>query len=243
MPPILLGAHYDTIYNTPGTDDNAAAVSVLTEVAREMKSNYLERTVIFCLFDAEEPPYFLQESMGSTRYYEDQRNTDIHCALIMDLVGHDVPINGFEDLLFITGMESQQALSECLIGTVLPESLRPIPILNSYIGDLTDHHVFRLNNVPYLFMSCGIWTHYHSPTDTPQRLNYDRINRIQQYLVLLVADIDKRSLIGEFQSYDSCPVEAHFINKTVAPILPSGSVTTRLEVDAAVHAIASNFGV
>ena len=241
LPPILLGAHYDTIYGTPGADDNAAAVSILLEIALEIQNHDLDRTLIVCFFDAEEPPHFQQASMGSTRYYEDQRNTEIHCALIMDLVGHEVPINGFEDLLFITGMESQQELSESLLDTTPPQSLRPIPILNSYIGDLSDHHVFRLNNVPYLFMSCGIWSHYHSPTDTADRLNYEKINRIQQYLTRLIIDIDKRSFTGEFEGYDSCTVEAHFINKTVAPLLLSGNVTTRADIDAAVNAIASNF--
>jgi len=241
--PILVGAHYDTIYGTPGADDNAAAVSVLLEIANDMKPRDMNRTVIFCFFDAEEPPYLLQASMGSTRYYEYQRNTEIHCALIMDLVGHDVPINNFEDLLFITGMESQQELSECLLDTTPPESLRPIPILNSYIGDLSDHYVFRLNNVPYLFMSCGLWRHYHSPTDTPDRLNYEKIYRIQQYLTMLITDIDRRNLTGPFEGYDSSPIEAQFINNTVAPLLPAGNVTSRTDIDAAVHAIASNFGL
>ena len=243
LPPILVGAHYDTIYGTPGADDNAAAVSILLEIANDMKPQGMERTLIFCFFDAEEPPYFLQASMGSTRYYEDQRNTEIHCALIMDLVGHDVPINNFEDLLFITGIESQQALSECLLHTPPPESLRPIPILNSYIGDLSDHHVFRLNHVPYLFMSCGIWRHYHSSTDTPDRLNYEKIYRIQKYLTLLITDIDRRNLTAPFEGYDSSPIEAQFINNTVAQLLPAGNVTNRTDIDAAVHAIASNFGL
>ena len=243
LPSILLGAHYDTIYDTPGADDNAAAVSVLLEIARELKPHRLEHSVIFCIFDAEEPPNFLQQSMGSIRYYLDQRKSDIHCALIMDLVGHDVPINSFEDLLFITGMESQQELSQSLLYTTPPEPLRPIPILNANIGDLSDHHVFRLNEVPYLFMSCGIWRHYHSPTDTPDRLNYEKIYRIKQYLEELVNDIDKRDLTGKFEGYDSTPVEANFLNKNAGPLLPSGSVTTRPEIDAAVQAIALSFGL
>ena len=243
LPPILLGAHYDTISGTPGADDNATAVSILLEMTHDMKPGNIDRTIIFCFFDAEEPPNFLQASMGSTRYYEDQRKTEIHCALIMDLVGHDVPIDNFEDLLFITGMESQQELSECLLNTAPPESLRPIPILNSYIGDLSDHHVFRLNNIPYLFISCGIWSHYHRSTDTPDRLNYEKISRIQRYLTELVTDIDRRNLTGPFEGYDSCPIEALFINNSVAQLLPAGDVTTRTEIDRAGQAIASNFGL
>ena len=40
--------------------------------------------------------------MGSIRFFEDQRFSDIHCAVIMDLVKHDVPVPGLEDVRIIT---------------------------------------------------------------------------------------------------------------------------------------------
>ena len=91
LPPVLLGAHYDTCGPYPGADDNAAAVAVVLAVAGTLVQTQAERTVIFALFDAEEPPHFLESSMGSTRFYEDQRTGQIHCAIILDLVGHDIP--------------------------------------------------------------------------------------------------------------------------------------------------------
>jgi hypothetical protein len=33
----------------------------------------------------------------------------VHCAIVMDLVGHDVPVLGMEDLVFLTGTESDPA--------------------------------------------------------------------------------------------------------------------------------------
>ena len=38
---ILLGAHYDTVYSTPGADDNASAVAVLLEVSRLHRGDFL----------------------------------------------------------------------------------------------------------------------------------------------------------------------------------------------------------
>ena len=35
------------------------------------------------------------------------------------------------------------------------------PLLNRYVGDLSDHHVFRVNKRPYLFLTCARWEHYH----------------------------------------------------------------------------------
>jgi len=73
LTPVLLGAHYDAVEGTSGADDNAAAVAVLLEVSASLKREQLRRSVIFAFFDAEEPPHFLLPSMGSIRFFEDQR--------------------------------------------------------------------------------------------------------------------------------------------------------------------------
>ena len=48
---------------------------------------------------------------------------------------------------------------------------------------MSDHHVFRTHGIPYLFLSCGRWKHYHQPSDTPARLNYVKMARISHLLV------------------------------------------------------------
>ena len=103
--PLLLGAHYDTCGPTPGADDNAAAIAIVLAVAARFQPRQLARDLIVALFDAEEPPHFQQNSMGSTTFYRSQRTGPIDCAFILDLVGHDIPVAGLEPLLFITGME------------------------------------------------------------------------------------------------------------------------------------------
>jgi len=42
--------------------------------------------------------------------FEDQRISDIHCAVITDLVEHNVPVPGLVDVLFITGTETDSVL-------------------------------------------------------------------------------------------------------------------------------------
>ena len=51
---------------------------------------------------------------------------------------------------------------------------------------MSDQGVFRSNGVPYLFLSCGRWPHYHARTDTPNRLNYRKMHRIAAYLTTIV---------------------------------------------------------
>ena len=120
---LLLGAHYDTCGSTPGADDNAAAVAIVLETARILKQAGCKRDVVIALFDAEEPPYFLGPAMGSVHFYHHQNTAKIDCAFILDLVGHDVPMPGLENLLFITGMESHPDLAEVLMST--PARKRP----------------------------------------------------------------------------------------------------------------------
>lgn len=182
LAPLLIGAHYDSAIPAPSADDNGAAVAIclaLGEMA--MKHGGLERDLIVAIFDAEEPPYFQGPPMGSIRFAEDQLDDrGVHFAMIYDLVGHDVPMMLFKDLLFVTGAESHPELPALLGEIALPEKLRLIATLNRYVGDMSDHGVFRKSGVPYVFFSCGRWEHYHQPTDTPDRLNYAKMARITQ---------------------------------------------------------------
>ncbi|MHA1979423.1 MAG: M28 family peptidase [Candidatus Hodarchaeales archaeon] len=54
-PPIVVTAHYDTAYRTPGADDNASAVAVMLETARVLQENECQYPVKFiglCLEEA-----------------------------------------------------------------------------------------------------------------------------------------------------------------------------------------------
>ena len=243
LAPVLLGAHYDAVEGTPGADDNAAAVAILLDVAGKLEPHTFKRSVIFAFFDAEEPPNFLSTSMGSIRFFEDQREDDIHCAIIMDLVGHDVPMQGFEDLVFVTGMESHPGLADTIESVIPFDGIRVLPLLNEYVGDLSDHHIFRVNEVPYLFLSCGIWAHYHRETDTPDKLNYSKAGTIAGFVSSLAEDISTRSLVGSPDGYDTSEIEARYINETLRSVLPPGGISGRDQIDQLVRTITDQFGI
>jgi Zn-dependent M28 family amino/carboxypeptidase len=68
----LIGAHYDSVTGTVGADDNASAVAVLLETARELQamagSQFLDLKVTFVAFALEEPPAYGTRFMGSRVY-------------------------------------------------------------------------------------------------------------------------------------------------------------------------------
>ncbi|GEM_PF-3379669 len=65
---LVVGAHYDTVIDTPGADDNASGVAGLLELARLTVLKPLQRTVRFVAFTLEEPPIFMTKNMGSYIY-------------------------------------------------------------------------------------------------------------------------------------------------------------------------------
>ncbi|MDA1279665.1 MAG: M28 family peptidase [Chloroflexi bacterium] len=247
LAPILLGAHYDTCGDLPGADDNAAAISILLSVGESLAGMQRERSVLLTFFDSEEPPHFLEPTMGSIRFFEDQQTSPTHVAVILDLVGHDVPVPGMEDLLFVVGVESDPGLEKVLVQSEPPSGLRTVPTQNSYVGDLSDHHIFRKNSLPYLLLTCGHWEHYHASTDTPDKLNFGKMEAIAGYLTNLVEILSDSILEGPFEGNETLPMEIYFLNKNIVPALrESGiglSIRTRTDVDQLVALLMTRFGL
>jgi hypothetical protein len=207
LAPLLIAARYDTAGDWPGADDNAAAVAIALEVARRLLADPSERDVLVALFDAEEPPFFHAPAMGSTRFFERQATGLVHAALVMDLVGHALPVPGLEDLTFVTGMETVPDLERTILSLPRIDGTRIVATLNRYVGDMSDHHVFRLNQVPYLFLSCGHWEHYHQPSDTPDRLDYGKMAAIADVMEALARDVAQRELEGPWEGHDTTATE------------------------------------
>jgi hypothetical protein len=224
--PVLVGAHYDSVIEAPSADDNAAAVALALAAGAHFREQPAERDVVVALFDGEEPPWFQTGGMGSVRFYKDQgRPEGFHAAVVMDLVGHDVPLPSpelamvvpqFARLLFVTGAESHPALPE-VVRSSRVDRLPVVATLNRRVGDMSDHGVFRRGGVPYLFLSCGRWEHYHQPTDTPGRLNYGKMADNLAYLRGLVASLAATDLPAQDRDGDTTAFEIALLGEALGP--------------------------
>jgi hypothetical protein len=236
LDPIVLAAHYDTCGPLPGADDNAAAIAIALHVAARLRGRPTERSVVVALFDGEEPPYCFTPAMGSIHWYRQQRETPVHCAIVLDLVGHDLEVPGLEDLLFVMGMESDPNL---VMSELDRPGLRVQPVLNRYVGDLSDHHVFRVHERPFLFLSCGRWTHYHARTDTPDRLNFDKMRAIASLVESLARRVDAVELCGPFGEAETLAIELAGIERNFAGLLTRMGHRARMRERADVDAFVS----
>ena len=85
LPPIVIGAHYDTVPGSPGADDNATGVAVLLELAREIASGPLKYPVQLVAFDMEEYGY-LGSSHHAAKYKQQQKS--IRLMISLEMLGY-----------------------------------------------------------------------------------------------------------------------------------------------------------
>lgn len=192
--PIMLVAHYDTCGPQPGADDNAAAIAVLFQLVKRLRHWQLRHPVLILIPDAEEPPCFLTRRMGSTHFYEKQLNDPLHASVVLDLVGHDIPVQGLSNAMLAFGIESAAGFTELLDHVPAQTDMEVYGLNTSHVGDLSDYHILRKRREPFLFFTCGRWEHYHAESDTPEKLNYDKMQRFVRYLEFLVLELDKRQV-------------------------------------------------
>ena len=115
---------------------------------------------------------------------------------------------------------------------------------NDYVGDRSDHHIFRENGAPFLFLSCGEWAHYHMPTDTADRLNYERIAATGDYLVKLARWLDQREVAFDSESLTEAD-ETRIFTDDFGPVLESFGlevpVRSSAQVAEIIHLLRSSF--
>ena len=231
LPPLLLGAHYDSVIDAPCADDNATSVALNLAIAEMAMDWALERDLIIALFDAEEPPYFLTQKMGSTRFYEDHcKEMKFSGVIITDLIGHDLVISDLTDtskslnlilpktdkIVFMTGAESDGVFPG-LIEQVASrhKDIKIFPTLNSYVGNMSDHHTFEQNSHPFLFMSCGQGKYYHHPKDTIDWINFTKLAHITQFTADVLKALDKTPAGLQPFSKDTTEFELKMIEKAM----------------------------
>ena len=202
---IVIGAHYDHLGKVGGgqafwgADDNAAAVAILVETGRALRAmaaglvdGAAGRRVILAAYDGEEPPHFMQGTMGSMYHvaHLGAPLASIDMMVCMDLCGHALGPEGLprevRDSLLVLGAELSAGTAALVERAARPGGVVPRRADLDLVPPLSDYYPFRAAGVPVLFLTCGRWQHYHQITDTPDRLDYAKIVATVDYLVALV---------------------------------------------------------
>lgn len=209
---VVVGAHYDTARLTPGADDNASGVAVTLELARAAARTRPARTLRFAFFTNEEPPYFRTEAMGSLVYARAcrARGDAITAMLSIESVGVYSDEAGSQhypwpfswvypsagNFLGFIGDPASRGLTRRAAaafrrratlgseGAVLPDRIDGV--------GWSDHWAFWQVGYPAVMVTDTAPfrnVHYHEPTDTAEKLDYERLARAVRGLEDVVADL------------------------------------------------------
>ena len=82
---VLIGAHYDSVVQGPGANDNATGVAALLELARLLRQSKLRKNVRLVFFVNEEPPFFQTDTMGSRVYTRHLQHDHVAVSAMISL--------------------------------------------------------------------------------------------------------------------------------------------------------------
>lgn len=194
---LIVGAHYDHLGTKPegiyhGADDNATGVAALLTIARAFEVNSVrpKRSIYFVFFAAEEKG--VVGSKFLTTHLPVQKDR-IAAMLNLDELGRD-NMDREENAAMAIAFSSGQA----------PELKKIVQDSNSRIGlDMkyyptlrfltnSDHSLFHDMDIPVIFFFSGFHGDYHQTTDTAEKINYAKLEKLTQLIYLTIWEIASR---------------------------------------------------
>lgn len=196
--PILVGAHYDTVPNSPGADDNASGVAVLLELARLWSGQPGRSPLTLVAFDLEEyglagsrfcveqlqqsgQPLRLMLSLEMLGYYDDRPGSQRYppglkyffpnCGNFIGLIGN---WRSLFDLIRLSRQVSGAGVPAWWLpagqrGQLLPDTRR------------SDHAPFWDAGYAAILVTDTANLrnpHYHQPSDRLETLDLDRLAQV-----------------------------------------------------------------
>ena len=205
---LIVSAHYDHLgvrdgQVFAGADDNASGVAMMLEVARQMAAadTKPKRSVVFVAFDLEERLLWGSRWFAAHPPWPIER---VKLFITADMIGRslgDLPLA----TVFILGSEHAAELKSALDLVGTPLKLDACRLGTDLIGTRSDYGPFRDREIPYLFFSTGEHPDYHTPRDTPDKIDYEKAARIASLVLKLtqhVADAEQAPVWREALSGD-----------------------------------------
>jgi hypothetical protein len=211
----LIGAHYDSVFGSPGANDNGSGVAAMLALARRFAGRKTEHTLRFVAFVNEEPPYFLSNEMGSFVYAGrcKTRGDKISAMISLETIGYfsDAPhsqtypsralgifypkVGNF--IGFVSNMHSRALLCRVIAlfrghakisseGAALPWFIPGVSWSDQWSFWRHGYAgIMITDTAPFRY------PYYHSANDTPDQLDYDRFALVVSGMEKVIEDLDK----------------------------------------------------
>ncbi|HEY7517091.1 MAG TPA: M28 family peptidase [Methylomirabilota bacterium] len=214
-PRVIVGAHYDALGSLPGADDNASGVAGLLELGRLLgETRSLGARVDLVAFTLEEPPHYATNDMGSFVHAAalKKEGAVVRAMISLEMIGYFTdapdtqrfphPLLGLlypstGDFITVVGKVGQGALVRQVKkamqrATYLDVySITAPPALTGV--DFSDHRSFWAHGYRAVMITDTAFyrnDRYHTPRDTHDTLDYDRmaeVVRAVHYAVVALA--------------------------------------------------------
>lgn len=190
---IVIGAHYDhlgfggdgslfrgdekAIHN--GADDNASGVAVMLDLAKKLQKTNTNNNYLFIAFSGEE-----MGLLGSN-YFVKNPTFDIkkvNYMINMDMVGRLKQ----DSTLAVYGVGTSTRFKQTLKAN---NDKFKLVENESGVGP-SDHTSFYLSDIPVLHFFTGQHEDYHKPSDDFEKLNYEGMNTISNYIFAVISDLN-----------------------------------------------------
>ena len=190
---LVIGAHFDhlgmggqgslyregdAIHN--GADDNASGVAMIMQLAGRLKDGPKENNYLFIAFSGEE-----MGLLGSNYFVKNSTIPleKINYMINLDMVGR---LNE-EETLAVHGVGTSPLFKQTLFANNDQELT--IKEFESGVGP-SDYTSFYINDIPVLAFFTGQHEDYHKPSDDFDKLNYEGMERISNYIMNIINDLD-----------------------------------------------------
>jgi hypothetical protein len=188
----ILCAHYDTVIDSPGADDDGSGTAALLAIASVLRNYQFDHTIRFIAFSGEEVGTY-----GSFTYARDAsyRGDNIVAVLNMDMIGYANTVEGGRVLRFFPPKRSSWVAEDA---TTVSEEYNDIidmkvVTLPGYRG--ADNQAF----VDYGYD--GVWIAHqdgyawgHSPNDTADHLNWSYYVKATKLMLAITAEFAQKPL-------------------------------------------------
>ena len=212
---LMIGAHYDSVFGSPGANDNGSGVAATLALARRFANAKPKHTLRFVAFANEEPPYFLSGEMGSLVYASrcKERGDKISAMVSLETIGYfsDAPnsqrypspglglfyprIGNF--IGFVSNVRSRALLRRVVTlfrkHAKIPSEGAALPAFIPGVS-WSDQWSFWQHGYPAIMVTDTApfrYPYYHSSNDTPEKLDYDRFTLVVSGMGKVIEDLDK----------------------------------------------------
>ena len=211
----LIGAHYDSVFGSPGANDNGTGVAAMLALARRFAARQPKHTLRFVAFVNEEPPYFLSGEMGSFVHAGrcKARGDKISAMISLETIGYfsDAPnsqtypspglgmfypnVGNF--IGFVSNVHSRTLLRQ-VVGLFrkhakIPSEGAALPWFIPGVS-WSDQWSFWKHGYPGIMITDTApfrYPYYHSANDTPDKLDYDRFTLVVSGMEKVIEGLDK----------------------------------------------------